>query len=69
MKRNETEIRRHPNGSIDIDHYIRHCHRQRSLATHRAIDRTFNIPRELIEDFFLQWTARTAARNEPDPAE
>jgi hypothetical protein len=39
MTGNETEIRRHANGSIDIDHYIRHCHRQRSLSAHAAIRR------------------------------
>ncbi len=39
MKISETEIRRHGNGSIDTDYYIRHCHRQRSLAAHKAIGR------------------------------
>lgn len=39
MKTSETEIRRHANGSIDTDYYVRHCHRQRSLAAHKAIGR------------------------------
>jgi hypothetical protein len=39
MKTSKTEIRRHANGSIDTDYYVRHCHRQRSLAAHKAIGR------------------------------
>jgi hypothetical protein len=39
MQYREPEIRRHRNGSIDIDHYIRRCHRRRSLAAHKAIGR------------------------------
>ncbi len=39
MKTSETEIRRHANGSIDTDYYVRHCHRQRSLSAHKAIGR------------------------------
>lgn len=40
MTAHETEIRRHTNGAIDIDHYVRQCHRQRSLAAHEAIGRS-----------------------------
>ena len=69
MKTDTTEIRRLANGSIDTDHYIRHCHRERSLAAHRAIGRSFNMPRELIQDFFMRWTNRAPARNAPEPAE
>ena len=39
MKTSETEIRRHANGSIDTNYYVRHCRRQRSLAAHKAINR------------------------------
>lgn len=69
MKADHTEIRRLANGSIDTDYYIRHCHRMRSLSAHRAIDRTFNMPRELIQNFFLRWSDRGPARNSPEPAE
>lgn len=31
-------IRRHANGSIDTDHYVRQCHRQRSEAAHKTLD-------------------------------
>lgn len=69
MKTDHTEIRRLANGSIDTDYYIRQCHRERSQAAHRAIDRSFNFPRNLIETFFLRWTNRTPTRNVPEPAE
>lgn len=39
MNAYETEIRRTASGTIDTEHYIRHCHRQRSLAAHAAIAR------------------------------
>jgi len=69
MKTDTTEIRRTANGSIDTDYYIRHCHRERSLAAHRAIGRTFNMPRELIETFVRRWNGRSLVRNAPEPAE
>lgn len=69
MNARDTDIRRHADGSIDIDHYIRHCHRERSRAAHRAIDRTFNMPRRLIEECLAEWNARTAARRGVEPAE
>jgi len=37
MNAHETEIRRNADGSIDTAYYVRHCHRQRSLAAHKAI--------------------------------
>lgn len=37
MTTSESEIRRLANGSIDTAWYVRHCHRQRSLAVHKAI--------------------------------
>lgn len=69
MKTETTEIRRLANGSIDTDYYIRRCHRERSLAAHRAIGRSFNMPRELIEGFVKRWNDRSLARNAPEPAE
>jgi hypothetical protein len=69
MKTETIEICRLNNGSIDIDHYIRHCHRERSVSAHRAIGRSFNMPRKLIEKFFLRWVDRNLARNAPEPAE
>ena len=39
MKTSETEFRRHANGSIDTNYYVRHCHHQRSLAAHKGIGR------------------------------
>ena len=41
MKTSETEIRRLANGSIDTAWYVRHCHRRRSLAAHKAIAQIF----------------------------
>jgi hypothetical protein len=49
MKTSETEIRRHANGSIDTDYYVRHCRRQRSLAAHKAIGRFLVMIRGLID--------------------
>ena len=69
MKTDHTEIRRLANGSIDTDYYIRHCHRMRSLAAHRAIDRTFNAPWDLIHKLFLRWSNRAPEGNAPEPAE
>lgn len=69
MNTDNTQIRRLANGSIDTDYYIRQCHREHSLAAHRAIGRGFNFPRNLIEKLFLRWTQRTPARNAPEPAE
>jgi hypothetical protein len=69
MKTDTTEIRRIANGSIDTDHYIRNCHRERSLAAHRAFERIFNMPRERIQDFFLRWSNRAPVGNAPEPAE
>lgn len=69
MKTETAEIRRLANGSIDIDHYIRRCHRERSLAAHRAIGRTFNMPRELTGAFVRRWNGRRLACKAPDPAE
>lgn len=69
MKTENTEIRRLANGSIDTEYYIRQCHRERSLAAHRAIGRTFNMPRNLIESFVRRWADRGLPRNAPKPAE
>lgn len=69
MKTDHTEIRRLATGSIDTDHYIRHCHRERSIAAHRAIGRTFNMPRELIEAVIRRWNERGQLRKTPEPAE
>lgn len=69
MKTETTEIRRLANGSIDTDYYIRQCHREHSLAAHRAIGRGFNFPRNLIETLYLRWSSRSLARNAPEPAE
>ena len=69
MKTENTEIRRLANGTIDTDYYIRQCHRQRSLAAHRAIGRGFNFPRNLIEGIVSRWTYRGLTRNAPEPAE
>ena len=69
MKTDTTEIRRHADGSIDTDHYIRHCHRERSLAAHRAIGRTFNAPRALIQKLAQRWSNRTPAQGAVFPAE
>ncbi len=48
MRSSETEICRHPNGSIDTDHYVRLCHRQRSFAAHKAIGRFLTMIKVLI---------------------
>lgn len=55
MKISETAIRRHADGSIDTDYYVRHCHRQRSLAAHKAIER------------FLVMIGGTSAKQRPAP--
>jgi hypothetical protein len=69
MNKNITEIRRRADGSIDITHYVGHCHHQRSLAAHRAIGRAFNTPRNVIENIFRRWTNRAPARGTTLPAE
>ena len=69
MKTDNTEIRRRADGSIDISHYVEHCHHQRSLAAHRAIGRGFNAPRNVIEKIFRRWTNRTPAQGTVFPAE
>lgn len=55
MKTGHTEIRRHANGLIDTDYYIRHCHRERSRAAHRAIKRIFRFFRRLIQDLYPRY--------------
>ena len=69
MNSTNTEIRRRADGSIDITHYVEHCHHQRSLAAHRTIGRTFNAPWALIRKLVLRWSNRVPARGAAFPAE
>jgi len=69
MNTNNTEIRRRADGSIDITHYVEHCHHQRSLAAHRTIGRTFNAPRAPIRQLTLRWSNRALPRGAALPAE
>jgi hypothetical protein len=49
MTTDHSKIRRLANGAIDTDHYIRQCHRQRSVAAHDAIRRFLAMLGALIE--------------------
>jgi len=69
MNTEQTEIRRLAYGSIDTDHYIRHCHRERSLAAHRAIRRAFDAPGALIRKLAERRSEHRPARGAPLPAE
>jgi len=64
MNAHETEIRRHANGSIDIDHYVRCCHRNRSLAAHQATGRIAAFARTLVGRLFSRGR-RTAIEDNP----
>jgi hypothetical protein len=48
MNAEETEIRRHANGSIDIEYYVNKCHRMRSQRAHSMIGRFAGLARALV---------------------
>ena len=69
MNAHETEIRRHANGSIDIDHYIARCHRRRSLAAHAAIARFVATVQALTGTLFARKPVTETDHAAPAPRE
>ncbi len=67
MNTEESDIRRHANGSIDIEYYVNKSHRMRSQRAHRMIGRFAGFARTLVHALLTRKRPAGNGQVEPTP--